>query len=89
VGRKAKRWKVTQTDTPARERTETIKNEKNLPRIRQLSQHELRIEAERLVRNGKMPSLDELCRAIAEARIKCGPRLRKARREAKLKVAVN
>lgn len=54
-----------------------------------LSEHELRAEAERLVRSGKMPSLAELSQAVLESRKKYAVKIRRARREAERKVAVN
>jgi hypothetical protein len=55
----------------------------------ELSQHELREEAERLVRDGKMPSLADLSQAVLESRKVYAIKIRRARREAQRKVAVN
>jgi hypothetical protein len=49
----------------------------------------LQREAERLLKSGKMPTLDELCAAVLETRKKYATKIRRARREAKRKVAVN
>lgn len=42
----------------------------------------LQREAERLIKSGKMPTLDELCAAVLEARTKYANQIRRARREA-------
>lgn len=55
----------------------------------ELSEHELRVEAERLVRSGKMPSLADLSHAVLESRKVYAIKIRRARREAERKVAVN
>jgi hypothetical protein len=60
------------------------------PFIAPLSEHELRAEAERLVRSGKMPSLSELSQAVLESRKTYTVNIRRARREAReKKVVVN
>lgn len=46
-----------------------------------LNEKELRREAERLIKAGKMPSLEELCAAVLEARKKYANQIRRARRE--------
>lgn len=48
-----------------------------------LNEKELRREAERLIKAGKMPSLEELCAAVLEARKKYANQIRRARREAR------
>jgi hypothetical protein len=45
-------------------------------------EQQLRKEAERLIKTGKMPSLEKLCGAVLEARKKYAVRIRRARREA-------
>jgi hypothetical protein len=46
-------------------------------------------EAERLIKSGKMPTLDEVRAAVLEARKKYGNRIRRTRREVRQTVAVN
>ena len=57
--------------------------------VKPLSERELRAEAESLLRNGEMPSFLELAQAALQARQKYSNRIRRARREAERKVAVN
>jgi hypothetical protein len=59
------------------------------PFIAPLSEGELRAEAERLFRDGEMPSLTELAQAVLLSRKKYSNKIRRARREAKRKVSVN
>ena len=59
------------------------------PFVEPLSERELRAEAERLVRDGEMPSFLELARAALQARQKYSNRIRRARREAERKLSVN
>jgi hypothetical protein len=47
----------------------------------------LRREAARLIREGKMPSLETLCEAIVETRTKYANKIRRARRDARENVA--
>lgn len=54
-----------------------------------LTQKRLQREAARLIKSGKMPSLEELCAAVLEARKKYANQIRRARREARGKEAVN
>jgi hypothetical protein len=49
----------------------------------------LQREAERLIKSGKMPTLDELCAAVLDSRKKYATKIRRARREARHKVVVN
>ena len=55
----------------------------------ELFERELRAEAERLVRDREMPSLSELAQAVLSSRKKYAAKIRRARREAQRKVAVN
>jgi hypothetical protein len=57
--------------------------------MRPMNEQQLREEAERLINSGKMPTLDELCAAVLEARTKYANQIRQARREAREKVAVS
>lgn len=50
--------------------------------MKKLTQKQLQQEAERLIKSGKMPTLDELCAAILEARKTHAVKIRRARREA-------
>jgi hypothetical protein len=43
----------------------------------------LQREAERLLKTGRMPSLEEVCRAILETRKTYANRIRRARRDAR------
>lgn len=54
-----------------------------------LNEAELKREAERLLRTGRMPTLEleELCAAVLEARKKYANQIRRARREAREKIA--
>ncbi len=45
-----------------------------------LKPSDLRAEAERLMRNGTMPSLDRLLDAVAETRVAFKPKIRVARK---------
>lgn len=47
-----------------------------------LKERALRLEAERLIREGKMPTLDDLCRVILETKKEYANKIRRARREA-------
>jgi hypothetical protein len=49
--------------------------------VKVLCEEELQREAERLIRTGQMPMLDELCAAVLEARKKYAIQIRRARRE--------
>jgi hypothetical protein len=59
------------------------------PFIEPLSERELRAEAERLVRSGKMPSLAELSQAVLLSRKRYTTKIRRARREAQRKIVIN
>ncbi len=59
------------------------------PFVKPLSKRQLRAEAERLLRDGEMPSLSELSQAVLESRKNYAIEIRRARREAQRKVAVN
>lgn len=59
-----------QADAPGRETAMDKLREKRLQR-----------EAARLIKSGKMPSLDELCAAVLDARKKYANQIRRARRE--------
>ena len=50
---------------------------------------QLQREAARLVESGKMPTLAEVCAAVLHARKKYANQIRRARRQAREKVAVN
>jgi len=52
--------------------------------MKNLTQKQLQQEAERLVREGRMPSLQELCAAVLEARKEYANKIRRARREARV-----
>jgi hypothetical protein len=55
----------------------------------ELSEHELRAEANRLVRDGKMVSLETLCEAILETRKEYANRIRREKREHRPKISIN
>jgi hypothetical protein len=57
--------------------------------MRPITEKQLRKESERLIGTGKMPSLEKLCQAVLETRMKFAMKVRRARREAQRKVAVN
>ena len=59
------------------------------PLVAPLSESELRAEAERLVRSGKMPSLAELSQAVLSSRKSYTTKIRRARREALRETAIN
>lgn len=59
------------------------------PLVKSLSKRQLRTEAERLLLDGEMPSLSELSQAVLESRKIYAIEIRRARREALRKVAVN
>ena len=59
------------------------------PFVEPLSERELRAEAERLLRSGKMPSLAELSQAVLESRKKYATKIRRARREAQREIVIN
>ncbi len=58
------------------------------PLVAPLSERELRAEAERLVRDGEMPSLSEFSQAVLESRKVYAVKIRRARREAREKKVV-
>lgn len=47
------------------------------------TEEQMRREVERLIKRGKMPTLEELCAAVLEARKKYTLKIRRAQREAK------
>jgi hypothetical protein len=47
-----------------------------------MTEEQMRREVERLIKTGKMPTLEELSAAVLEARKKYAPQIRRARREA-------
>jgi hypothetical protein len=51
--------------------------------LRPMNEQQLRKEAERLIKAGKMPTLDELTQAILSTRRECATKIRRARREDK------
>jgi hypothetical protein len=55
----------------------------------ELSEHELRHEAEGLVRGRKMVSLETLCEAILETRKEYANRIRREKREHRAKISIN
>jgi hypothetical protein len=57
--------------------------------MKKLTQKQLQREAERLIASGKMPALGELCAAVLQTRKKYAAQIRRARREAREKIAVN
>jgi len=57
--------------------------------VAQLSEPELRAEAERLLREGRMPSLEELSAAVLETRKKFAVKIRRARREHAERTTIN
>ena len=57
--------------------------------MKNLNPEQLQREVERLIKAGKMPTLDELCAAVLETRKMYVNQIRQARREARQKVAVN
>jgi len=50
--------------------------------MRPMNEQQLRKEAERLIKTGKMPSLEKLREAVLETRGKSAVKIRRARREA-------
>ena len=59
------------------------------PFVTPLPPEALRRRLERLVKEGKLPSLEELSAAVLESRLKYASKIRRARREAERKDAVN
>jgi hypothetical protein len=51
--------------------------------LRPMNEQQLRKEAERLIKAGKMPTLDELTQAILNTRREYATKIRRARREGK------
>jgi hypothetical protein len=49
--------------------------------MRRMTEQKLRKEAERLIKTGKMPSLEQLCEAVLETRMTYANKIRRARRE--------
>jgi hypothetical protein len=64
---------------------------KNKPKsfVTPLYEPALQRKVERLIREGKMPSLEDVCAAILETRRDFATKIRRARREARGKIAVN
>jgi len=59
------------------------------PFVQPLSEESMRRQLAKLVEEGKLPSLENLCAAVLESRKIYANRIRRARREARQKVAVN
>jgi hypothetical protein len=57
--------------------------------VDKLTQKRLQQEAARLIREGKMPLLEEVCAAVLEAQKKYANQIRRARREARERAVVN
>jgi hypothetical protein len=53
-----------------------------------LSPEAMRRALGKLVEEGKLPSLEELCAAVLETRKKYAPRIRRARREYRAKISI-
>ncbi len=49
--------------------------------MRRMTEQKLRKKAERLIRTGKMPSLEQLCEAVLETRMIYANKIRRARRQ--------
>ena len=58
-------------------------------RAKPLSPDAMRHQIAKLVREGKMPSLEQLCAAITETKAKFAPRIRRAQREYRAKISIN
>lgn len=56
--------------------------------MKKLTEKQLQREAAKLIREGRMPSLETLCAAVLEARKKYANQIRRARREARKEVVV-
>jgi hypothetical protein len=56
--------------------------------VKKLTEKQLQREAAKLIREGRMPSLETLCAAVLEARKKYANQIRRARREARKEVVV-
>ena len=56
--------------------------------MKKLTEKQLQREAERLIREGKMPSLETLCATVLETRKKYANQIRRARREARKEFVV-
>ncbi len=59
------------------------------PFVEPLSEEAMRRQLAKLVKEGRLPSLEELCAAVLETRKKYATKIRRARREAQHKVVVN
>ena len=59
------------------------------PFVEPLSEESMRRQLAKLVEEGKLPSLEDLCAAVLESRRKYRLKILRARREAGRKVAVN
>jgi hypothetical protein len=65
-------------------------NRKNIkPFVAPLSADQLRAEAEKLLRDGNMPSLEEVAVAALSVRMKYSAKIRRARRDAKRESVIN
>jgi hypothetical protein len=49
--------------------------------MRPMSEQQMKREVEKLIREGRMPTLEQLCQAVLEARKKYSVAIRRARRE--------
>jgi hypothetical protein len=56
---------------------------------KKMSEHELRAEVEKLLREGRMPSLRQVLAAITETKAKYAPRIRRARRDCREQISIN
>jgi hypothetical protein len=56
--------------------------------VKKLTEKQLQREAAKLIREGRMPSLETLCEAILETRKKYRLKILRARREARKEVVV-
>ena len=59
------------------------------PFVEPLSEDAMRRQLKKLVKEGKLPSLEDLCAAVLESRQKYRLKILRAKREAERKVAVN
>jgi len=57
--------------------------------MKKLNQEQLQREVDRLIKSGKMPSLEEVAAAALAVRMKYATKIRRARRIAREKVVVN
>jgi len=59
------------------------------PFVEPLSEEATRRQVAKLVKEGTLPSLEELSAAVLESRMKYANKIRRARREAERKIAVD